>query len=271
MSAPGRCSSPRSRSLLGVDLGWPATVVAPVIALSALPRTGVLLVWDLKRPERFSTSSLRSNSRLLAGARRATACCVVRSGGDGLVSSSRRSLDAEAALHVLAWLAIRGRGAWSPATPRSCSPRPRAATCGSRRLLFPHLLVQAVMVGAGALAVVAAVAGRRRRRHRARRPRRSLVAAVLHLADARGSSPGGRHDSPQRSRGGAHHHSRPLRPAVLGRRGRARRARRGSWPSPAGVATRPSAGRRRRARSSRPALLAYETVYVRAGQDVPLS
>jgi Fe-S-cluster-containing dehydrogenase component/formate-dependent nitrite reductase membrane component NrfD len=141
--------------LLGADLGVLGTVVAPAIALVTLAATGALLVWDLKRPERFLYLFLKPNptSWLFWGA----VALAVYAAVAGLwflagLAAELDLFDAGTALDVLAWLAIpaavmaagytgflfgqaEGRDLWQ-------SP-----------LLFWHLQVQAFMVGAGTLAV----------------------------------------------------------------------------------------------------------------------
>src|SRR5262249_41443438 len=49
--------------LLGADLGILGTIVAPALGLAGAAVTGVLLVWDLKRPERFLYIFLKPNFR----------------------------------------------------------------------------------------------------------------------------------------------------------------------------------------------------------------
>ena len=47
--------------LLGIDLGVLGTIVAPALGVLGVGATGVLLVTDLKRPERFLYILLKSN------------------------------------------------------------------------------------------------------------------------------------------------------------------------------------------------------------------
>lgn len=50
-------------TFLGLDLGVLMNVVAPALAVTMTATTGVLLVWDLKRPERFLYLFLKGNLR----------------------------------------------------------------------------------------------------------------------------------------------------------------------------------------------------------------
>ena len=95
--------------LLGADLGVLGSVVAPAIALVTLAATGVLLVWDLKRPERFLYLFLKPNrtSWLFWGAVALAAYAVVA----GLwflagLAGELGLFGVGMALDVLAWLAI---------------------------------------------------------------------------------------------------------------------------------------------------------------------
>ncbi len=132
---------------LGIELGTVGEVVAPVVALVGTGVTGVLLVWDLKRPERFLYIFLKPNptSWVFLGA-------VVLAAYSGLAS-----------LWLLAGLL--GETGWIEllAAPAGLAGLLTAAYTGflfgqaegrdlwQSPLLFWHLVVQAVMVGAGVL------------------------------------------------------------------------------------------------------------------------
>jgi len=148
--------------LLGVDLGILTTVVAPALAVLGTGLTGALLVWDLKRPERFLYILTKSNfkSWLVLGSYALAAFGAV-SGiwllyGLGVETGIIESQPA--LLKALAWLALpTGFGVagytaflFGQAEGRDLWQSP---------LLLWHLLVQAVMVGAGALAIAALIAG----------------------------------------------------------------------------------------------------------------
>ncbi|MBC7306779.1 MAG: polysulfide reductase NrfD [Dietzia sp.] len=139
--------------LLGIDLGVVGSIVAPVIGMVGAAATGALLVWDLKRPERFLYIFLKSNwtSWLVIGA-----YILVLFSGGALLWLGAAVLELDVALTVLAWVGLpvaamvagytgflfgqaEGRDLWQ--TP----------------LLFWHLLVQAAMVGSGALLVASLV------------------------------------------------------------------------------------------------------------------
>jgi formate-dependent nitrite reductase membrane component NrfD len=257
--------------LLGVDLGVLGDVVAPVLGVAGVGATGVLLVWDLKRPLRFLYIFLKPNPRswmfwgalvLAAGAAFFTAWLVI--GVLGVLGV----LDASTTAGVLTWLAgptvlaailvtgytgflfgqAEGRDLWQ-------SP-----------LLFWLLNVQAVMVGGGALVIAGAVWG-------ADMPARALLvgalalATVLHvvmlLLEYLGPHP-------------TANAAAAARMVTLGRYARtfwlggiglavlAAGLAIGGWAGPLGLA----AGA---ALLVQVALLVYEHVFVRAGQDVPLS
>ncbi|MFY9915361.1 MAG: 4Fe-4S dicluster domain-containing protein, partial [Nocardioidaceae bacterium] len=133
--------------VLGIDLGDLGTVVAPAVAVAGVAATGALLVWDLKRPERFLYIFLKPNPTswlfwgsvvlavysalaglwLLAGLFDQTSLINVIAGPAALAGFMT------AAYTGLLFGQAEGRDLWQ-------SP-----------LLFWHLAVQAVMVGAGAL------------------------------------------------------------------------------------------------------------------------
>lgn len=141
--------------ILGIDLGVLGTIVAPILALVFLGITGVLLVTDLKRPERFLYIFLKANptSWVFLGAVVLAVYGAVATGWLALgLAQEIGGYDADPGLRLLSWVAVpaavmtggytgflfgqaEGRDLWQ-------SP-----------LLFWHLQVQALMVGAGALAV----------------------------------------------------------------------------------------------------------------------
>ncbi|CAM3114233.1 4Fe-4S dicluster domain-containing protein [Mycobacterium simiae] len=146
--------------LAGIDLGVLGSVAAPAIGVAGVGLTGVLLVWDLKRPERFLYILLKPNPRswlfwgaVVLGVAGAlfTAWLAVGLLEDAGVVNPDTSGVLRSALSVPTMLAAvmttgytgflfgqaEGRDLWQ-------SP-----------LLFWHLIVQAFMVGSGALAVAA--------------------------------------------------------------------------------------------------------------------
>jgi formate-dependent nitrite reductase membrane component NrfD len=255
--------------ILGADLGVLGTVVAPAIALVTLVATGALLVWDLKRPERFLYLFLKPNptSWLFWGAVALAVYAVVA----GLwflagLAGELGLFDAGTAVDVLAWPAIpaavlaagytgflfgqaEGRDLWQ-------SP-----------LLFWHLQVQALMVGAGALAVALLLTDTSADGER-------LVVRTLVLATAAHVvllvvEYGGRHTTRHAAAAArmvTHGRYAPLFWSVaVGLAVLAAGAAALSWNGGLLVAA-AGAGL-----LVQVVLLAYESVFVRAGQDVPLS
>ncbi len=135
--------------LLGIDMGPVGDYVAPALGLFGAATTGALLVWDLKRPERFLYIFLKPNwaSWLVLGAYALTAFSgvavlwlVAAICGLGWLMTLTAWLSIPAAAMMAGYTAFlfgqaEGRDLWQ-------SP-----------VLFWHLIVQAVMVGSGALAV----------------------------------------------------------------------------------------------------------------------
>jgi Fe-S-cluster-containing dehydrogenase component/formate-dependent nitrite reductase membrane component NrfD len=238
--------------IAGVDLGPVGRYVAPALAIAGAASTGALLVWDLKRPERFLYLFLRPNptSWLVWGG--VVLCACTGAGGLWLLFGD---------MSVLRWAAIpiavltagytaflfgqaEGRDLWQ-------SP-----------VLFWHLLAQAGMAGSGALLVAAPFAGLEAGAGRflAWGLVASAAAHLLFLA----LEYGGRHSG--RATAFAAH---------LVVRGRYARTFwfAGVLPVVAAAALAllgPAAGIAG-GLLVQAALVAYESVYVRAGQDVPLS
>ena len=250
--------------LLGYDLGFLGSYGAPAVGLVAAAATGVLLVWDLKRPERFLYIFLKSNVRswLVLGAYALTAFS-----GTAMLWIAAQVFDMTSVVDVLAWLAIpasvltagytaflfgqaEGRDLWQ-------SP-----------VLFWHLLVQAAMVGGGALLVLAAFADVPADTV-AFLTRVFVVATVLHLA-VLGVEYGGRHASRQATVA-AHIVTRGRYArlfwvgGILPAAAAAALALTG-WDGAGGVAISACA-----VLLAQVSLLVYESVFIRAGQDVPLS
>lgn len=248
---------------LDVQHGYLWRLAAPTVALVGVAATGALLVADLKRPERFAYVLLKGNPRswLFRGAVILAAYAGLAAlwllGGvlhlDGLVTW----VSGPAALLGLLTASYTGF-LFGQAEGRDLWQSP---------LLFWHLAVQAVMVGAGALYLLTPFldthAGGRELLAKA------LVAAtVVHLAmvlvehsgshQTRGASVAARMMTRGRyaptfwvgAVGGG------LLAAGLGVAG---------WDGQGQVPTLLAAA------LAQVALLAYESVFVRAGQDVPLS
>lgn len=256
--------------LVGVDLGVLTTLVAPALGVLGTAATGGLLVWDLKRPDRFWYILTKSNPRswLVLGAYALAAFAAV-SGvwllygialETGLLAASPVAWTVLAVLGIPTGLMVAGYTAF-------LFGQAEGRDLWQSRLLFWHLVVQAVMVGAGALAVAALVAGTDAV-GAALIVRALVVATVVHVAMLLVEYLG-RHAT--RAAATAAHMVTHGRYARL------------FWT--AGVALAllgalvalPSWGGGLLALAAlgglvvQVALLAYESVFVRAGQDVPLS
>ncbi len=150
--------------LLGIELGVLGSVVAPAIGVAGVGITGALLVWDLKRPERFWFIFAKPNPRswlfwgsvalsagaglfalwLLVGILGAVGVLSVATTGSILFGLAVPTL--LAAVMTTGYTAFlfgqaEGRDLWQ-------SP-----------LLFWHLVIQAVMVGGGAMVIAGSVSG----------------------------------------------------------------------------------------------------------------
>jgi Fe-S-cluster-containing dehydrogenase component/formate-dependent nitrite reductase membrane component NrfD len=249
--------------LLGIDMGVLGDHVAPALGIFGAATTGALLVWDLKRPERFLYLFLKSNfsSWLVLGGYVLTLFT-----GGSILWILAAAFDVGWAMTTLAWLAIPASALMAGYTAFLFG-QAEGRDLWQSPVLFWHLLAQAVMVGAGALAVVGLfldlsdeawtlIAAS------------FVVATVLHLAFL-AVEYGGKHASRQAATA-AHVITRgrysglfwlgavapAAAAAVLG--GIAWGLEVAVLVAIAGLVV-------------QPALLAYESVFVRAGQDMPLS
>nr|WP_277606667.1 NrfD/PsrC family molybdoenzyme membrane anchor subunit [Rhodococcus aetherivorans] len=250
--------------ILGIDLGWLGDYAAPAVAMAGAALTGVLLIWDLKRPERFLYIFLRSNwsSWLVWGA-----YALAAFGGVAALWVLAAFLGSAWGATVLAWAALVS-GALVAGYTGFLFGQAEGRDLWQSPLLFWHLLVQAAMVGTGALLVVAPFAG-------------LSDGAVGFLVRVFVLSTGlhllmllieysGRHASRQATLA-AHIITRgryarlfwlgAIVPAVV-----AAALAAPSWNGSAGAALLVAAGL-----LTQISLLAYETAFVRAGQDPPLS
>ena len=251
--------------LLGYDLGALGDYVAPAIGLAMAAVTGVLLVWDLKRPERFLYIFLKSNwtSWLVWGAYALSAFS-----GVAVLWLAASVLDGgSGAIDVLAWLAIAA-GVLTAGYTGFLFGQAEGRDLWQSPLLFWHLLAQAAMVGTGAL-LVASVFVDLPGDTVAFLARTFVVATVLHLLML-AVEYAGTHASRQAAVA-AHVVTRGryarlfwlggVAPALL-----AAAVAAFSWDGADTVVVLVAAGL-----LAQVALLAYETAFVRAGQDVPLS
>ncbi len=135
--------------ILGIGLGSVGDYVAPALGLFGAVTTGALLVWDLKRPDRFLYIFLKSNrtSWLVLGA-----YVLAAFSGGAVLWLLAAFLDVGWMTSVLAWLAIPA-GAMMAGYTAFLFGQAEGRDLWQSPVLFWHLLVQAVMVGSGALAV----------------------------------------------------------------------------------------------------------------------
>jgi formate-dependent nitrite reductase membrane component NrfD len=147
--------------LLDVDLGKLGTIVAPAIGLAGVTATGILLVTDLKRPERFYYILTKPNPKswLFLGSIALGAFGAVCAAwlGVGILAENGSIDDPSTAFNVLAAPAILAAVAVAGYTGFLFG-QAEGRDLWQSPLLFWHLIVQAVMVGAGALAVAAPAA-----------------------------------------------------------------------------------------------------------------
>jgi len=256
----------------GAELGALGRVVAPAIATGMTAATGGLLVWDLKRPERFFYIFLKPNptSWLFWGSVALSGFAAVGggwlvagvAGATGLVSRSA----VDSALTVLRPLAVPA-GAMAAGYTAFLFEQAEGRDLWQSRGLFPHLLAQAAMAGSGALLTAAAVMGSDQRAGRFLA--RTFIGSCLANLGMLALEYGRRH--PTRNATAAAHMVTQGRYRTLFRRGAV-----GLSIAGAAMAIPAWNGRRLQLAAAaglvgQAALLAYESVFVRAGQDVPLS
>ncbi len=247
-------------------------LAAPAIGVGATALTGGLLVWDLKRPERFWYIFAKANPRswlflgsaCLAGYSAVSGSWLAAALGEsvGLVSSSTT----KRAVSVLRWLAVPSAAAAAGYTAFLFG-QAEGRDLWQSRLLLPHLLVQALQGGSGVLLTLSALTAGQTRvtKMLAGTFVASSAANLATIATEYGRS----HKTPQAAAA-----------AEMITKGRYRKL---FWAGAvglgglaAGLATPAVKGRRLRRAAlagvlGQVALLAYESVFVRAGQDVPLS
>ncbi|MDN5747291.1 MAG: polysulfide reductase NrfD [Pseudonocardia sp.] len=256
--------------LLGVDLGVLSTIVAPALGVAGVAITGALLIWDLKRPERFLYIFLKSNfgSWLVLGSYALALFAAVAGSWLLLGIGVETGLIASAGTPFIV-LAVLGvpTGAMLAGYTGFLFGQAEGRDLWQSPLLFWHLIVQALMVGGGALAVAAAFAGTPPAEF-ALISRVFLLATVLHLLMLLAEY-GSAHPS-KGAATGAHMitRGRYARLFWIGAVALAAVAAALTVPAWGGgaVVLAAVAGVAVQA-----ALLAYESVFVRAGQDVPLS
>ena len=256
--------------LLGIDLGVLTTIVAPALGVVGVGATGLLLVTDLKRPERFLYILTKSNFRswlvlgsyaLAAFAAVAGIWLLVGIGLEiGLLASADTALTVLAILGVPTGIMVAGYTAFlfGQAEGRDLWQSP---------LLFWHLIAQAVAVGGGAMAIAALLAGTAEN-GAALIVRAFALGTLVHLLMLL-LEYGGRHSG--RAAAVASHmiiggrYARLFWTVGVGGAGLAVVLALVGW-NGTGLAIVAAGGL-----LVQGALLAYESVFVRAAQDVPLS
>ena len=255
-----------------VDLGNLGGIAAPVLGLLFTALTGGLLVWDLKRPERFLYLFLKPNptSWLVKGSVVLAAYSALAAGWllAGVLAAAGGA-DVGTAYDWLRWplvvLAALAAGytafLFGQAEGRDLWQSP---------LLLWHLIVQAAMVGGGALILTAPCFSLSTDAERFL-VRGTLVAIVIHLLFVAAEHLG-RH--PTRGAAVAAHivvrgrYARTFWGASILPAGAAVALLAPAWNGLSGAATALAVVA---ALLVQGALLAYESVFVRAGQDIPLS
>jgi formate-dependent nitrite reductase membrane component NrfD len=135
--------------VLGIDFGVLGDYVAPALAIFGAATTGGLLVWDLKRPERFLYLFLKPNfsSWLVLGGYVLTLFT-----GGSILWIGAAAFDVGWATTALAWLSFPAAALMAGYTAFLFG-QAEGRDLWQSPVLFWHLQAQAVMVGSGALAV----------------------------------------------------------------------------------------------------------------------
>jgi formate-dependent nitrite reductase membrane component NrfD/ferredoxin len=135
--------------ILGIDLGGLGDYVAPALGIFGGATTGALLVWDLKRPERFLYLFLKSNftSWLVLGGYVLTVFV-----GGSVLWILAALFDLDWAMTTLAWLAFPASMLMAGYTAFLFG-QAEGRDLWQSPVLFWHLQAQAVMVGSGILAI----------------------------------------------------------------------------------------------------------------------
>jgi Fe-S-cluster-containing dehydrogenase component/Ni/Fe-hydrogenase subunit HybB-like protein len=247
-------------------------LAAPAVAVGFTAATGALLVWDLKRPERFFYIFTKANptSWLFWG----SVCLVAYSAvaGAWLAASLAQSVGVLSPAGfarlagALSWLA--GPAAMSAAGyTAGLFAQAEGRDLWQSRSLLPHLLIQAAQAGSGMLLALSALRGDRGAVTRALAA--TFVGASAANMAALAAEYGGRHPTRQA--------------AAASRMITQGRYRKMFWAGHVGLGALAATlavpavkGRKLRLAAvggvlAQVSLLVYESVFVRAGQDVPLS
>jgi Fe-S-cluster-containing dehydrogenase component/formate-dependent nitrite reductase membrane component NrfD len=247
-------------------------LAAPAVAVAATAVTGGLLVWDLKRPERFWYIFAKANPRswlflgsvCLAGYSAVAGTWLAAALGESAGVLSPAVL--AQAISTLRWLALPA-GAAAAGYTAFLFGQAEGRDLWQSRLLLPHLLVQAVQAGSGLLLALSALTGGPERTT-------AMLAATFVAASAANLV------AMAAEYGGGHPTRQAAAAARMITKGRYRRL---FWAGAVGLGAAAAAlavpavtGRRLRLAAlggllGQAAIVAYESVFVRAGQDVPLS
>ncbi len=259
-------------SFASVDLRTLDSLVAPSAAIVATALTGVLLTADLDRPQRVLYLFTKSNrqSWLFRGSLALLAFGAVATGwlavGVGQATGRIQTGSASAALRTLRLLAAPS-AALTAGYTAFLFGQAEGRDLWQSRTLLPHLLAQAALAGSGALLTAAGFlelpAG----------PRQWLTRAFVGASCANLAVLAVEYGTP-------HHSANAAAAARLITRGRyAKRFRWGALGLTAlgAVVAAPALGGRHRrfaataGIAAQAALIAYESIFIAAGQDVPLS
>lgn len=259
--------------LAGTDLDGLADLAAPATAFGMTAATGGLLIWDLKRPERFLYIFTKPNpsSWLMWGSVALAGFGAVSGGWTAAAVAARAGWLAPgawaAALRALRWVGIPASAAAAGYTGFLFA-QAEGRDLWQSPLLTPHLLVQAATAGSGVLLALAALAGRDERAVAAL-SRTLAVSSAGHLAALALEHGGGMHQTA--------HAAAASRMITRGRYAKLFRAGAiGLGAAGGALALAGWNGKRRWLAAlggiaAQAGLLAYESAFIRAGQDVPLS
>lgn len=246
--------------------------VAPAIGTTFTAATGALLVWDLKRPERFWYIFAKPNPKswLFLGSVCLAGYSAVAAGWLGAALGESVGLLGPTtfarAIRLLRWVAAPTAVASAGYTAMLFG-QAEGRDLWQSRLLFPHLVVQAVQGGSGALLAASAIVKGPQRVTRMLAG--TFVASTLANLATTAAEYTKKHPT---------EHAETAARMVT--RGRYRKL---FWAGSVGMGALAASlaspavkGRRLRQAAlggllGQAALLAYESVFVRAGQDVPLS
>jgi Fe-S-cluster-containing dehydrogenase component/formate-dependent nitrite reductase membrane component NrfD len=247
-------------------------LAAPALAVGFTAVTGVLLVWDLKRPERFAYIFTKANptSWLFWGSVCLAGYSALAGAWLGAALAQSAGLLAPAAfvrvVGALRWLGVPAAVGAAGYTALLFG-QAEGRDLWQSKMLLGHLIVQAVQAGSGALLAVSALTGGPEALTKALAT--TFVAASAANAASLGLEYGTGHETKQA--------------AMAARMVTHGRYRKLFWAGAVGLGGLAASlavpgirGRRLRRAAlggllGQLSLLAYESVFVRAGQDVPLS